>query len=101
MASRSLGTRAHAADRGDVPAPGAVLVAVPGGSVADVLGAVTGIEFKSRHRWRQPVRRHVAGQVCLQLRTARRAPQPGAEIRELAGRAGLRALDWPAIILRQ
>src|SRR5947207_3137991 len=35
---------AHAADRGDVRAPGAVLVAVPGGSVADVLGAVTGIE---------------------------------------------------------
>jgi hypothetical protein len=35
---------AHAADRGDVRAPGAVLVAVPAGSVADVLGAVTGIE---------------------------------------------------------
>ena len=35
---------AHAADRGDVRAPGAVLVAVPGGSVAGVLGAVTGIE---------------------------------------------------------
>ena len=47
--------------------------------------------IQSRHRWHQPVvRRHVAGQVCLQLRTSRRAPQPGAAIRELAGRAGLK-----------
>jgi hypothetical protein len=55
----------------------------------------------SRHRWRQPVRRHVAGQVCLQLRTARRAPQPGQESASWVAVPPLGALDWLAIILRQ
>jgi hypothetical protein len=73
---------------------------VPGGLVADVLGAMTGIESKA------VIDGTSLSGAMSQDRFAfssahQGAPQPGAEVRELAGRAGLRALGWPAIILRQ
>jgi hypothetical protein len=79
---------------------GAVLVAVPGGSVAYVLGAVAGIESKA------VIDGTSLSGAMSQDRFAfssahQGAPQPGAEIRELPAVPALRALGWPAIILRQ
>ena len=79
----------------------AVLVTVPGGSAAYVLGAVPGIESKAVIDGTS-----LSGAASLDRFAFSSAHQgarrsQGAEIRELAGRAGLRALHWPAIILRQ
>jgi hypothetical protein len=101
MASRSLGTRAHAADRGDIPAPGAVLVAVPGGSVADVLGAVAGIESTA------VIDGASLSGAMSQDRFAFSSAQQGARRSQGQKSASwvavpaLGALDWLAIILRQ
>ena len=72
-----------------------------GGSVAYVPGAVTGIESKAVIDGTSLSGAMSQDRFAFSSAHQGRAPQPGAEIRELAGRAGLRALDWPAIILRQ
>ena len=74
---------------------------MPGGSVAYVPGAVSGIESEAVIDGTS-----LSGAMSQDRRAFSSARQgarrsQGAEIRELAGCAGLRALDWPAIILRQ
>jgi hypothetical protein len=64
---------------------------VPGGLVADVLGAVTGIGSEAVIDGTSLSGAMSQDRFAFQLRTSRRAPQPGAEIRELAGRAGLKS----------
>lgn len=79
----------------------AVLVAVPGGSVAYVPGAVTGSNPKpSSTAPACPAPCCRTG--CLQLRTSRALPQPGGQkSASWPTVLTLTALDWPAIILRQ
>ena len=74
---------------------------MPGGSVAYVPGAVSGIESEAVIDGTSLSRRHFTGQVAFSFTYPGTRRSQGAEIRELAGCAGLRALDWPAIILRQ
>jgi hypothetical protein len=77
----------------------AILVAVPGGSVAYVLGAVTGIESKA------VIDGTSLSGAMSQDRFAFSSVQQGApqprDRNPRAGRPTLRTLDWPAIILRQ
>ena len=79
----------------------AVLVAVPGGLVAYVLGAVTGIESKAVIDGTSLSGATSQDRFAFSSADQGARRSQGAEIRELAGRADLRALDWPAIILRQ
>jgi hypothetical protein len=74
---------------------------VPGGSAADVLGAVTGIESKPSSMapaCPAPCRRT----GCLQLRTLKaRAAARGQESASWPAVPALRASGWAAIVLRQ
>jgi len=62
---------------------------VPGGSVAYVPGAVSGIESEAVIDGTSLSRRHFTGQVAFSFTYPGARRSQGAEIRELAGRAGL------------
>jgi len=100
MQRRRLGERRFSADRGDVPGAEAVLVAgCPGGLGRWTCSApMTGIGSKAVSMALACPGAMSQDRFALPFRTFKRAPQPGAEIRELAGRAGLKGRPgWPAI----
>jgi hypothetical protein len=70
----------------------AVLVAVPGGLVACVPGAVTGIESKAVIDGTSLSGAMSQDRSAFSSAHQGRAPQPGAEVRELPGRAGLKGV---------
>jgi hypothetical protein len=79
----------------------AVLVAVPGGLVADVLGAVTGIESKAVIDG--PSLSGAVSQDRLAFSSAHQGARRSQGQESASGPAvpALRAPGWPAIILRQ
>jgi hypothetical protein len=87
---RTRRTRSSAADRGDIPAPRRSWLRCPGGLVADVLGAVTGIESKAVIDGTSLSGAMSQDRLAFSSAHQGARRSQGPEIRERAGRAALK-----------